>query len=515
MTKARAASSAAAALLLLGAWHLVLRGAGRGIPLITDEGEYAAAARSWSSGGLPYRDAFSQKPPTTFLIYRAAAALSPEPTAPRALAALAVLVSMLALFLCAPRGWSAAARLAGPAAYASLSVLPVGDYGFPANTEVFLNLFSSLAALALLRGAPFLAGLAAGAALTSKQTAVWTVLGFAAFAGLTRRGFSAPRALRFAAGAAALPAVWAAYFAAHSAFAVYWSSAWAGNARYAAVLARTGTLGLQLRWFATALLPQLLLFTAPAAVLAAWSLRGLRAGPERPTETLAVLWFGTAVGGALTGLFLFPHYFLQAAPALALGAACGVERLGASRRKAASAAVAVLALWPALVAPGLIFGKDARRRALILLYPNPLFETKVLGEEIARRAASGDRLHVFGSEGALFSYSGLMPATRNTLCYALTLFPKDAAGWHEELAALEATPPRFVVYSTQPLSTMTASTYGLDYAAGMRAFLAHGYRYAGLVRVTASPSIPTYEAVKKDDLPKFDSEDRLLLFERL
>jgi len=217
----------------------------------------------------------------------------------------------------------------------------------------------------------------------------------------------------------------------------------------------------------------------------------------------------------LTGLFLFPHYFLQAAPALALGAACGVERVASSRRRLAGAAALSLALWPALISPARIFSPDARRRALVLLYPNPLFETKVLGEEIARRSAPGDRLHVFGSEGALFSYSGLAPATRNTLCYGLTLFPKDGRGWREEISTLAAAPPRFVVYSTQPLSTMTASTHGLDYAAGMRAFLARGYRFAGEVRVTASPSAPAYEDAKKGDLPDYSSEDRLLLFERL
>ncbi|MFI5346525.1 MAG: hypothetical protein ACHQ51_09150 [Elusimicrobiota bacterium] len=514
MTKARAALGLAAALALLGAWHLVLRGQGRGVPLITDEGEYAVAARVWSEGGLPYRDAFSQKPPTTFLIYRLAAALSPAPTAPRALAALAVVLTMLALFACAPTSWSAAGRLAGPAAYAALSSIPVGDFGFPANTEIFLNLFASLSAAALLRGSPLLAGLAAGTALTTKQTALWTVVGFGALSGATPRGFSAPRAARFAAGAALVPAAWGLYFGAHGALGVYWSSAWAGNARYAAVLARSGMLNSQLSWFFSMLLPRLFLFSLPAAVLAGWSLKGLRAGAKRPVETLAVVWFATAVAGALTGLFLFPHYFVQAAPGLALGAACGVEKLSARRVRFAPAAAAALALWPALIAPRAFFASSARQRGLALLYPNPLFETKVMGEEIARRAAPGDFLHVFGSEGALFAYSGLMPATRHTLCYALTLFPEDARGWRDEMSALEAAPPRFIVYSTQPLSTMTASTHGLDYAAGMRAMLARRYRYAGGVRVTDSAELPVYADSPAGVPAPYEEEDRLFLFER-
>ena len=107
-----------------------------------------------------------------------------------------------------------------------------------------------------------------------------------------------------------------------------------------------------------------------------------------------------------------------------------------------------------------------------------------------------------------------MPATRHTLCYALTLFPKDAAGWKEEMAALEAAPPRFIVYSTQPLSTMTASTHGLDYAAGMRGFLARGYRYDGGIRVSDSPQLPAYAPAAAGERAPYGEEDRLLLFER-
>ena len=503
----------AAALAALGGWHLLLRGQGRGVPLITDEGEYAVAARVWSAGGLPYRDAFSQKPPMTFLIYRAVAALSSSPESPRAAAAVAGLLTMLALFFCAPRSWSAAGRLAGPAAFAALATLPVGDFGFPANTETFVNLFAALSALAVLRGAPFWAGLAAGAALTTKQTAAWTALGFAALAVLGQRGPRARAALRYAVGAAIVPAAWAAYFAAHGAQGDYWSQVWSGNARYASVLLAAGGLYGQLRWFAAAVAPKFLMFGLPALGLAGWSLRGLKAGPERPAETLAVVWFGAAVASALTGLFLFPHYFVVAAPPLALTAACGVEKL-APRRRAAWAALAALAFWPAALSPGLFFSSDARARGLALLYPNPLFETKVLGEEIGRWAAPGERLHVFGSEGALFVYSGLAPATRHTLCYALTLFPKDASGWKDEMAALAAAPPRFVVFSTQPLSTIMGSRLGLAYRDAMIAFLGERYRYDGAMVVRPAPGMPAYEPAAAGALPGFDAKDRLLLFVR-
>jgi len=509
MKRARSARPLlAAGVAVLCGWLLFLRGQGRGIPLITDEGEYAVAARAWSTGGLPYRDAFSQKPPMTFLFYRAAAAVASSPESPRLAGLFASLLTLVVLFFCAPRAWSAAGRLAAPAAFAALSSLPVGDYGFPANTETFLNLFAALSALAVLRGAPLLAGLAAGAALTTKQTAAWTVLGFGVLASRDKRA-----AARYALGAAALPAFWALYFYARGAFGDYWAQAWGGNARYAAVLVSTGALQGQLRWFATALLPRLALFSLPALGLAGWALRGQQAGKESPVETLAVVWFGAAVAGALTGLFLFPHYFVQVAPALALGAACGVEKI--KNLKGRTALAIVMCLWPALAAPGLFLSPDAHARELALLYPNPLFETKALGEEIGRRAAPGDRLHVFGSEGALFLYSGLAPATRHTLSYALTLFPKDDSGWKNEMAELEKTPPRFVVFSTQPLSTMIGSRMGRDYRDAMIAFLAKGYRFEGEVVVRPSAEPPVFNRAEPGARPEFDSRDRLLLFERL
>ncbi|MFI5362450.1 MAG: hypothetical protein ACHQ49_10810 [Elusimicrobiota bacterium] len=511
MTRMRKNILLAAALAFLGAWNLVLRGHGRGIPLIRDEGEYAVAARAWSAGGLPYRDAFSQKPPMVFFIYRAAAALSSAHESMRFAAALAGLLTLLALFFCAPLSWSAAGRLAGPAAFAALSALPIGDYGFPANTETFLNLFAALSAAALLRGAPLLAGLAAGAALTTKQTAAWTVLGFGAVAASSPRGFSMRGAARYAAGAAFIPAAWLVYFASRGALGDYWSSVWGGNARYISVLFATGAVSDQLRWFAVALLPKLFLFALPALGLAGWSLRGHHAGSERPVETLAVVWFGAAVAGALTGLFLFPHYWVQLAPALALGAACGVERLGAFRGRVALAA---LALWPAVIGSKLIFSEDARWRAEVLLYPNPLFEAKLLGELIRSRAAPGDRLHVFGSEGALFIYSGLSPATRHTLCYALTLFPKDASGWQEEMSTLERVQPRFVVFSTQPMSIMMAARQGLAYREAMIDFLTESYSYDGAFIVRRLPGMPVYTTAQKGDKPGFDTHDRMMLFVR-
>jgi hypothetical protein len=496
----KARRNAAFALALLGLWHLALRAHGRGVPLITDEGEYTVAARTWSEGGLPYRDAFSQKPPIPLLLYRL-------PIPPRATAVMFSLATMLVLFLMLPSTLPLAVRLAAPAAYASLSTLPVGDYGFPANTEGFLNLFTALSMLFLLRKNAALSGVFAGAALMTKQTSVHTV--FAVYA-LTL-AFQSRRALAQAVLASlAVPASFLAYFAARGALAPFWDCVFAGNARYAAVLLMTGALSGQVRWFLTGLLPRFLLYGAPALALLAWGLSGLKAGKSRPVETAAVLWLGTAVAGALTGLFLFPHYFLQAAPALALCAALGVARLPESSR---AAAVLLLAVWPALTSPRLYFRASPAEVAVRLLYPNPLLETRALGRELARRAGPADRLYVFGSEGALYVYSGLRPATRHTLSYGVTLFPKDQDTLDRELSDLGSVLPRFIVWSCQPLSTLISNEGSRRFAQRLRGeLLTRSYAYQGAMPVTGGP--PLLREPAKDEKPDFEPGDRLLLFER-
>lgn len=507
----RAALAAAALLAVVGAWHLVLRGHGRGLPLITDEGEYAVAARAWNEGRLPYRDAFSQKPPLSLWLYRLPASMGDQETAVRRFGSFVSLLTLVALFFCVPSVWSLESRLAASAAFSSLAALAVGDYGFTANTEVFVNLFSVFSVFFVLRSSPFAAGLAAGAMLCSKQTSMWSVVAFAAAVwALSPTPDRRRRLALYVLGSLLPPTAFAVYFAGHGALGDYWRSAWSGNARYAAVVLLTGSFGDQAVWFLTRLLPLFLLAGAPALFLGYRALKSLDAGRGRPVETLAVLWLGGAVAGALTGLFFFPHYFLVCAAPAALLAACGVERMSRGRRLA----VAALAVWPALLSPSIHFSDSARARASKLLFPNPLFECKALGETIAKRARPGDSLHVFGSEGSLFVYSGLLPATPHTLSYALTLFPPDRAAVDEELARLREAPPRFLVWSTQPLSTMISSSLGMAYRDGLKTFVVGGYRLVGRVTVSDSAFLPTFESAPATVRPDFDSDGQLLLFER-
>ncbi|MBI4386280.1 MAG: glycosyltransferase family 39 protein, partial [Elusimicrobia bacterium] len=259
------------ALVGLCAWHLALRWHGFYLPMISDEGEYAYQARLLSEGGVPYRDAYNQKPPGVFFIYRVSyALLGGRDWAPRASAVLFSWLTMVFLFLLSPPAWSRSARLTAPAVYATLSTQPVGDMGFAANTEVFLAAFTAMGAWCLKRswrgawrGWPVLAGLACGAAVMTKQTALWSLLAFGGTGVLLRRDstendeaaavFRWREALRraglYVAGCAVIPGLTYLYFGLRGASRELLEQVLWRNMDYAAILVRSGAWRDQLEWF--------------------------------------------------------------------------------------------------------------------------------------------------------------------------------------------------------------------------------------------------------------------------
>lgn len=476
------------ALALAFGWHVALRLHGLSLPLLSDEGEYAYAARVWSEGGLPYRDVFNQKPPMIFLVYRLSAALSSSPYAARYGAILAVFLTALALLLMAPKRWTLPARLAGPLAYGVLSTSPVGDFGFAANTEVFAAAFTAWAVWAALQETTrwaAIAGLSAGTAVMTKQTAVWPALAVA-FAAVWRGGSRWDRrsAAAFIAGAAVVPVAWLAYFGARGGLAEFWDCLVAGNLRYAST-AGWADLAAQARFFAFELVPDFLRGSAPAWLLAMIGLRAVKPGWENRGELIAAFWLAGALTAASTGLLLFPHYFLQAAPPLCLAAAYGVARLG---RRGAWAAVAALALIPAAAQAGFYFGKSREATAKDLLFPSPLLEAEWLGLWLGEHAPPDEPIWVFGSEPQLYVYSGRRCATRHDFVYPLTMFPMKVEPLIAELSALRAARPSYVVYANQRMSALVGSTLGLMFRNSVREWLETDYRLVGYVPVGRDPA---------------------------
>lgn len=498
------------------AWHLLLRRGQLALPLMRDEGEYACVARSWARGALPYRDAFSQKPPMIFFLYRLAYGIRPaDPLAPRLLMVAASLLILGLLLAMAPESWPWAARLCAPAAFAVSSAWPIGSLGFAANTEIFLCAFTAFAALALLKswtGRRRLAwaavcGLACGAAVMTKQTALPTAAGFGLLLWLDRRGGG----LAYAAGLCAIPALFLLYFHAKGGLPDFWQAVYARNMDYARLVLSTGTARSQADWFLKAVVPLFARAGWPVFALAGFGLWGRPAAP-RSLEVLAVVWIGTAAAGALTGLLLFPYYFLQAFPALALLAAMGAERLAAWRRAAAACALAALCACPALADFGLYFRQDGPALAKSLLYPNPVYEAEQVGLFLRDRTQPSDVLYVFGSEAQIYIYAQRPAATPHIMAYPLTMFPRDQAFDDAELAAVERARPRFVVFSTQKGSTLLASAAGFFFERAIQGWLAEDYRWVALSRI--DPIRSSFVTGKDLGRPDWSIAPALLVFER-
>jgi len=109
-----------------------------------------------------------------------------------------------------------------------------------------------------------------------------------------------PRAAAaFVLGAAAIPLLWAGYFAARGGLGFFWECVVAGNMRYAG-LAGWSAAAEQGRFFLLDLAPAFLKGSWPAWALAAFGLRGLEARWENRGELLAVLWLAGARRRATT-----------------------------------------------------------------------------------------------------------------------------------------------------------------------------------------------------------------------
>lgn len=471
-------------LLLLCLSHWALRRNSFPLPYLSDEGEYAYQAQVLSEGGVPYRDAYNQKPPLVFYFYRAAFALfGQSEKSPRLLAMIFSWLTMILLWLMTPEDWPAGIRLAAPGLYGTLSTLPVGDMGFAANTEGFLTLPLTIAASLLLKPRPLsweilAAGLAAGAAMMTKQTALWTALCFGAWLAWRAQAKEMRKSMAFYdLGLIGVPFALLALWSFKGGLGDLWEQAVSRNMDYASVLLASGAAGDQLTWFVTRVAPQLLRGCLPAVLLALYGLSATRLSGSEPLGVLATLWLGAGCVGAATGLYFFPHYFLPLMAPLALLAALGLKRLHETRSAWGSPWILAGICLYAPLAYATSYLSSAKDLARGILHPNPLYESRAAADYIRTRTQPEDLIYVFGSEPQIYVYARRKAATRHNFIFPLTLFPRDETDILQELKSLEAYPPRYIVYVNLRASTLIATAHGKRFQEGVLKLLQSRYRW--------------------------------------
>ena len=391
---------------------------------------------------------------------------------------------------------------------------------------MFLILFNAVSIWALLQFWknprnllwPLISGFFCGLALMTKQTAFWFVLGLIPFWALKRE--TRPRTFiqisSFLLGTLLVPAVCAFYFFARGDLRAFAQEAFFNNGRYIAVISKLGWNSIVqhvLIWWGGWYLTKAVIPNSTIWALCLYGLSVLKISEENRFGVLATLWLGTSFMGAMTGLFLFPHYFFTVYPPLAVLAAQGLECLR-EKYRLSSRSVGILifafCLYPVLIQSRAYFDETPLELSKTLLYPNPLFESKLIAQEIRKETSPSQKIYIFGSEPEIYIYSGRKAATPYITSYPLTLFPKNKSQISEELSRLEKSPPELIVYSDIAGSQVIGSALGLYFRDQIQNFLKARYLPVGKAPVLRANAPPQF--IPETAFPKLDYTNALYLF---
>lgn len=157
------------------------------------------------------------------------------------------------------------------------------------------------------------------------------------------------------------------------------------------------------------------------------------------------------------------------------------------------------------------------RLARELLYPNPLFESRMIGDYLKEQTKPDDRIYVFGSEPQIYFYADRLAATPHIFVFPLTLFPRDPAQIDAELARLSSGAPKFIVYVDVPASILIGSKLGERFRNGVLELLGRRYRWVGAVDMRGPESKAVFVSGEDESIgtvPNWTAEPQLFVFER-
>ncbi len=476
------------AVILLG---LSLRAPIAGIFLERDEGGYAYVAQRWLKGEVPYQQSFDQKPPGVYAAYAVIERLSSgSPAAIHWGAQFYTLLTLCVVFLIGRRLFGSEAGFAAGALAAFMTV----DHsllGNSANCETFMLLPLAGAFLAALIakerdswGWAMSSGACAGLSLLFKQVALTDAVFYLALLSLARDlRNKVIIAAAFVAGAVAVCAPVAAYFAAKGAWKPFYDCVVGYNLSYAGGI----PLSDYLRNFWTTFSRTLPGF-GPIYVLA---LAGViwQAGPAAPW---VIGWLVFSFLGACPGGFFRPHYYQQAVPALALlagSALSGLSQRWRLPRPVPYACAAAVVLFGVL-SGSWYYGRASDAAKCRRLYAdNPFPEAEGVARLIAERTTDQDDVFVFGSEPEILYYAGRKSATRYIYLYPIFLPSPDAAARQQEvLAEVRSAKPKTIVTVFVRKSFLPSARSPLGIFGEVKGFL-KGYHIQAVV--LSNPRNPT------------------------
>jgi hypothetical protein len=458
------------ALGIIATVYVLLRINAIGIPLDRDEGVFAYAGQRILEGELPFRDVVDHKPPGVFYLYALALLLVP-PTpegvhrflhAYNFLTLLAVWFLMKRLF---PSRW---APFCGAFCFAIFSASPAIQ-GFTASAEMLMLLPIVISLLLTVVAATqpskwlLLASGAAGAvACWIKPTAVasiaFVVVYLAVSAWRTNSAGSPSkgallRVFWWCAGGAIVTGAVAAYFAAAGIFPafVYWS--FTHSLAYANQVTVSETISRWIKAMGTIARGDFAIGSL-GLLTAFWYLR------RRRDESLFVLGFLLfSLAGTVPG-FAYPHYFAQAAPAVAIASGWALAiffRLSSAwfRPLTAAAAAVALVLIPVWVHADYFLERSPDLISRRIFGSNPFPESAELSEYLASRTSAQDRIFIFGSEPQILIQAKRKSATPFVIIYPLmSEYPRYLEFQERVWQDVVKSSPAYILVVNIPTSTL-------------------------------------------------------------
>jgi len=378
-----------------------------------DQFLYSYVAGRVLDGGVPYRDAFEQKPPGIFGVYALMWGFWPNESV---VAAADVLAAVLVAWLLWGLGRGMFDGAVGPAA--AMLFLLLGDPGIQKlggmNVRAQCETFIALAVAAAIAvawsaggraGRLILAGALCGVAVWLKYNAIVYALPIALAAGLADPAAPINSRLRslywMAAGGAAVLGVGLLYFASAGALGDLWAGSVAYNLAYSGETYRG--VGHAFQYVTTMPIYR-------ARVDGLWFLGGLGvlglalAGrPLSRARVVALAWVVACVLSiAINGSRGLPQYFVQAQPALALAAAGGLALIWRGRHAGTRGRVVVAAAALAVVAGTWRVGSEPTQLSRPRLFgiPQSLENLAFDASYVSGRLARTEYLARFERDGA-------------------------------------------------------------------------------------------------------------------
>lgn len=434
------------------------------VPFERDEGAYAYISNVIDKGGLPYLDAFDNKPPGIYYLYNLSMNIFGNAiSSPRLMAAVFVVFACVLTFILVFRLTSS--NFAGILSMTFLGIASSSPAytGFAANTEIFIMpfLIGAVTILSEEESKPlgFLtAGLLFGAAFMIKQPAA--VIAFSILLYSLTSLVRHPRKLLlslllFISGFSVPLFIVMAYFAAKGGFEHFWAGFLTYNfgRLYGPGIKDILDMFLRNTAFVLKTDPVTWISAAAGIVLVFILNRDIQRG------LLFSIFAGSAAAVALGELFA-PHYFIFMLPFLVISIGMGTAELLKGQRKNLVLILACLMLT-AEMWTNIRYLRMSSKELLRICYGSmPFYHAKIIGDFLKKDAGAGRSAFIIGSEAEILYYAGLKSPTRIFYFYPLAIGSKFQESFREEvLSDLKRQMPDYVIFVPHLSSFVFPSIY--------------------------------------------------------